>query len=447
MEINPNIFKAYDIRGVYPSELNEETAYLIGRAFAAFIQKPKAKVAVGRDNRLSSPGLHKNLIRGLYDSGIHVVDIGLVPTPVLYFSVANYGFDGGINVTASHNPKDYNGFKLVEEKARPIGENTGLKQIKILTESAIGGKEMGEVEEKKVLEDYIDFNFQEVDLNKLKPLNIVADTGNAVPGIMIPLMREKLPGEIHHLFPELDGSFPNHPPNPLIKENVSSLLAEVKKGKADFGVAFDGDGDRIMFVDENGAIIPSDITLALMAEIILKENPGAKIIYDVRSSRAVEEVVKENGGVPIMWKVGQSFAKEKMAAENIIFGGEFSGHFFYQKHYFSEAPIFLLLKIIEKISSEGKTLSQLVKPYQRYSHSGEINFEVKDKLAKIKELKAVFNGGKVVEIDGLRVDFEDWWFNVRPSNTEPLLRLVLEAETHELMEQKKKYLTVLIKRP
>lgn len=451
MKINPGIFKAYDIRGVYPEEINGRAAYLIGHAFAKFLKKPEilpagrqVKIAVGRDNRLSSPILHENLVKGLRDSGVNVIDIGLSPTPLLYFAVAHYGLDGGINITASHNPKEYNGFKLVGEKAVPIGENTGLKQIQKLAENVSAGCGNGKVEKRKVINDYIEFNLREINLNKLKPLKIVADTANAVPGIFISEIRKKISARIYHLFSKLDGSFPNHPPNPLTKENLSGLCREVRKRKADFGAAFDGDGDRIIFIDEKGAVVPSDMTTALMAEIILKENPGGKILYDIRSSRATKEAIEENGGEAVMWRVGHSFIKEKMRKEGIIFGGEFAGHFYYKKHHFAEAPLFLLLKIIEKISAEGTTLSRLIKPYRRYFHSGEINFEVENKMGKIKELKKAFGSGKIIEIDGLRVDFSDWWFNVRPSNTEPFLRLVLEAKTKNLLEEKKKELTALI---
>ena len=448
MEINPAIFKAYDIRGIYPKEIDGKAAYEIGRAFVEFLNKPRPKIVIGRDNRLSGAVLHKNLLRGLIEAGPKFSGIGLSPTPVLYWFCAHYGYDGGINITASHNPKEYNGFKIVREKAIPVGENSGLKEIKNFARlHRARSKFSGKATKKKAIRDYVRFNLSKDAVSKIKPLVIAVDTANAVPGILIPELTGKIPCKIYHIFKELDGSFPNHSPNPLIKENLTSLREEVKRKKADLGVAFDGDGDRIMFVDEKGKIIPSDMTLALMAEIILKENPRSKILYDVRSSRAVKEVIMESGGMPVMWKVGHSFIKEKMRKENVIFGGEVSGHFYYQKHYFCEAPLFLLLKIAEIISVKGKTLSQLIKSYQRYFHSGEINFEVEDKLEKIRELKKRFNDGEIIEIDGLRVDFKDWWFNVRPSNTEPLLRLVVEAENKKLLEEKKKELAKLIKNP
>ncbi|MEK7503546.1 MAG: phosphomannomutase/phosphoglucomutase [Patescibacteria group bacterium] len=444
LRVNSNIFKAYDIRGIYPREINEKAVYLIGRAFVKFLGKSRPKIAVGRDNRLSSPALRKSLVKGLKDSGADIIDIGLSPTPALYFAVAHYSYDGGINITASHNPKEYNGLKLVREKAIPIGENTGLKQILKLAENAIVSDKIGRVKKKQVIDDYLKFNLRGMNLAALRPLKIVIDTANAVPGILIPKLAGKLPCKIYHIFKELDGSFPNHSPNPLVKENLRSLCSEIKQKQADFGVAFDGDGDRVFFVDEKGGIISADMIIALMAEFILKDNPGSKILYDIRSSRAVKEIIEENGGKPVMWRVGHTFLKEKMREENILFGGEFAGHFYHKKHYFCEAPLFVLLKIIEMISIEGKALSQLVEPYRRYFHSGEINFQAQDKLGKIKELEKRFSDGKIIKIDGLRVDFKDWWFNVRPSNTEPLLRLIIEAKTKDLLDKKKAELSALL---
>ncbi|MBI2450706.1 MAG: phosphomannomutase/phosphoglucomutase [Candidatus Nealsonbacteria bacterium] len=444
--VNPNIFKAYDIRGIYPQEINGQTAYKIGQAFVKFLcPSGQAKIAVGRDNRLSSPVLHKNLIKGLSGAGALVFDFGLSPTPMLCWACAHYGYDGGINITASHNPKEYNGFKLVREKAIPIGGDSGLQEIKNLTTSRFtASKFIGKVIRKKVIQDYVKFSLSRTDFSKAKSLKIAVDTANAVPGILISELARKVPYKIYHIFKELDGNFPNHPPNPLIEENLKSLCYEVKKRKADLGIAFDGDGDRIFFVDEKNKIVPSDILASLLSELILKEKPGSKILYDVRCGRIIEEIIENNGGLAVIWKVGHAFIKEKMRKENIVFGAEFSGHFYLKDYYFCEAPLFILSKIIEAISKSGKTFSQLLRPYYKYYHSGEINFEVEDKFGKIKELKKRFSSGKILEIDGLRIDFKDWWFSVRSSNTESLLRLVLEADTEELLNQKKKELTTLI---
>ncbi len=443
--VNQNIFRAYDIRGIYPKELNEDAAYFIGQAFVKFLGKKNLKIVVGRDNRISSPPLFKALSKGIISQGGSVIDIGLSTTPMLYFAVAHYKYDGGIEISASHNPPQYNGFKLVKEKAIPISEKTGLKEIKKIIQRAKFKKgERSKIRKKKILSDYLKFNLREININRLKPLKIVVDTANAAPGILIPYLERKLPIQIYSLFEKLDGNFPNHFPNPLIKENLKSLRKEVKTKKVDLGVAFDGDGDRIIFVDENGKIISGDLITALISILILKKNPGAKILYDIRSSRAVREFVKENQGRPVVWRVGHSFIKEKMRRENIIFGGEFSGHYYLKKHYFSEAPFFVLFKILETLSETKKNLSQLIKPLERYFCSGEINFKVKDKKKTLKLLEKKYQKGEISHLGGLRIDFKDWWFLARPSGTEDLLRLIIEAETKKLMIKKKKELTKLI---
>lgn len=432
MKINPKIFRAYDIRGVYPDNLNAETAYLIGQAFVKFLKKPKLKLVIGRDNRLSGTVLHKSLIRGMTDMGADVVDIGLSTTPMFYFAVARYGFDGGMIVTASHNPKKYNGFKVVREKSIPVSQESGLEEIKRLTQSGVfkAVKSKGRVIKKQVLEDYVDFNVKGAE--NLKSFKIIIDTANAVSGMIIPEIFKKVPGMVFHLFRESDGTFPNHPPDPLVKENLKALQKEVKTKKADLGVAFDGDGDRIIFVDEKGEVISGDMITALIAS--LKGQTGKSVLYDVRSSNIVKETIEKAGGKALPSRIGHSFIKEKMRRENIIFGGELSGHYYHKDHYFCEAPIFILLSILREM--EKKPISQLVKPYQKYFHSGEMNFKVKDKDKKLEELKSRYNNGKVSEIDGLRVDYKDWWFLARISNTEPILRLVIEARTKKLLSEK-----------
>ncbi len=441
MKINPKIFRAYDIRGIYPEDINTETAYLIGQAFVIFLKKPKLKIIVARDNRLSSSGLHKNLIKGITDMGADVIDIGLSTTPMFYFAVARYGYDGGVIVTASHNPSQYNGFKMVREKAIPISEESGILEIKKLSQSQFQtAKSKGKITKEKVLRGYVGFNLKEA--GSLKPLKIVIDTANAVSGIVIPEIFKKLPCNIYHLFKKSDGSFPNHSPDPLVKENLKILQEEVRSKKADLGVGFDGDGDRIIFVAENGEIIAGDLITALLASLVLKDYPKEKVLYDVRSSNIVKESIEKAQGKPIISRIGHSFIKERMRKENIVFAGEFSGHYYHKDHYFCEAPFFVLFKLLQEISK--KPISQLIKPYQKYFHSGEINFKVKDKEAKLKQLKDRYSDGQVLEIDGLRVDYEDWWFLARPSNTEPVLRLVIEAKTKYLLEEKKKELIALI---
>ena len=445
MKINPQIFRAYDIRGIYPKELDERAAYLIGRAFVKFFKKPRLKIVVGRDNRLSSPSLFKALTKGIIDQGADVIDIGLSTTPMHYFTVAHFKFDGGVMITASHNPPQYNGFKFVREKAIPISEKTGLKEIKKLT-TRPGNviTRPGRVVKKEVLKEYIAFNLKDFNLKKIKLLKIVIDTANAVPGILVPKIFKKINCKIYYLFAKLDGSFPNHLPSPHEEKNLKSLKKEVLRKKADLGIAFDGDGDRVIFVDEKGKMILGDLITALLASLILKENPGEKVLCDVRSSNIVRDVVKEMGGIPVIGRIGHSFIKERMRRENIIFQGELNGHYYLRTHYFCEAPFFVIFKILEEISRNRKSISELVKPFQKYSHSGEINFKVKNKKKVFKTLEDKFRGGEILKIDGLRIDFPNWWFNVRPSHTEPLLRLVVEARTKKLMEQKIKEIKSII---
>lgn len=447
MKINSDIFRAYDIRGIYPEEINENAAYLIGRAYVKFLGKKNPKIVVGRDNRFSSPVLFKNLVSGIINSGANVIDIGLAITPVLYFTVAHFKYDGGVSITASHNLAQYNGFKFVRERAIPISEKTGLKEIKKL---ALAGKfkikRKGKVLRKKVLKEYIAFNLKDFDLEAIKPLKIAIDTANAVPGIVVPEIFKKTNCKIYHLYSKLDGTFPNHPPSPHEEENLRGLQRQVLNKKADLGIAFDGDGDRTIFVDENGKMIPGDLITALLAYLILKENPGEKVLCDVRSSNIVRDTVKEGGGKVVIGRIGHSFIKERMRKENIIFQGELNGHYYLREHYFCEAPFYVIFKILEEISKRDKAISELLKPYKKYFHSGEINFKVKDKKKVLKTLENKFSrGGKVLKIDGLRIDYSDWWFNARPSHTEPVLRLVVEAKTKELMEKKKKELIALIK--
>lgn len=449
MKINSDIFKAYDIRGIYPSEINEETAYLIGQAFPKFLNKKKPKIIVGRDNRFSSETLFNNLASGLIEKGANVINIGLSTTPMLYWACAYYNFDGGIMITASHLEKEFNGFKIVKEKAIPVSEKSGLKKIKSIIKknkktSSLSKK--GKIIKKEILKDYLRFNLKNFNFNQAKSLKIIIDTANAVPGILIPELKKLLPIEIYPIFNELDGNFPNHSPNPLIEESLDFLKKELINKKAAFGAAFDGDGDRIVFLDEKGKIISGDLITALLASLILKENPGQKILCDIRSSNIVKDVVKNNGGEIVISRIGHSFIKKIMREKNIFFGGEFSGHYYLKNHYFSEAPLFVLLKILETISQTKTTLSSLIKPFKKYFHSGEINFVIKNKKEALKALENKFSEGNKLKIDGLRVDFKDWWFLVRPSATENILRLVIEAKTKKLMDDKIKELSSLIKK-
>ena len=445
MKVNPNIFKAYDVRGVYPEEINEKTAYLVGRAFVKFLRKKRLKIAVGRDNRLSSDFLSKSLSKGILEAGADLIDLGLTTSPMFYWASYRHNLDGGIIVTASHNPSEYNGFKFVKEKAIPISAESGLKDIQKLT-SEVDGEicKKGIRKKKEITKEYIDFNFKPFDLSKIRKMKIIVDTANSVGGIMIPFLSKKLNCQIVHIFKELDGSFPNHQPNPLAEENLESLKKEFLLKKADMGVAFDGDADRMILVDEKGETLRGDLLTALISELLLRENPGGKIIYDVRASNIVPETIKKNGGFPICYKIGHSFIKEKMRREKAVFAGELSGHYYSKEHYFLESPIFVLLKVLQALSSEKIKLSLLIDPYKKYFYSNEINFVVKDKQKIMVDLEKKFKKEKISKIDGLRVDFKNWWFLVRPSNTEPVFRLVLEAGNKKIMEEKKKELSSFI---
>lgn len=461
MRINSNIFKANDVRGIYPKELNEETAYLIGRAFVKFLKtrptcwpglvrrRLKLNIVVGSDNRLSTPKLKKSLIKGIIEEGADVIDVGLATTPMFYFAVFHNHYDAGIMITASHNPPEYNGLKFVREEAIPVAENSGLKEIrKIARKLAVQlptpllTKEIaGKIKKEEVLSEYLKFNLNYLSPEKIKPLRIVIDTGNGMAGIVVVKIFKKLPLKVFHLFSELDGNFPNHLPDPSVKENLAILEKEVKNKKADLGVVFDGDGDRIVFVDEKGKFIPPDLITALIAELILRNKAGEKIIYEICSSNIVRDVVQRRGGKPIIWKVGHSLLKEKIRKENIIFGGETSGHYFLRENYFSEAPFFVLFKILEEISQGGKKISELILPYKKYCRSESVNIKI-EKAKNIKKilqkLEKHFGKGSISHLDGLRIDFSDWWFSARASHTEPVLRVVVEARTKKEMEEKKK---------
>jgi phosphomannomutase len=434
-----NIFKAYDIRGIYGKDLNEDTAFKIGESFAVFLKKKLNKedltIVLGKDNRSSSNSLFNFIKRGILSQSVNVIDIGLSTTPLFYFSVANFNYDGGIIVTASHNPKEYNGFKIIGPKAEPISETTGLLEIKELVEKNVFEKKNpGKEEKKSFLNEYVSFNSFNDDFSDFK---IVVDTANSVSGIVV---SNFLPSAIH-IFDYLDGNFPNHEPDPLKKENTEDLKKEIIKQEADLGVAFDGDGDRIFFLDEKGETIPCDLILALMAVSVIKDKE--KILYDLRSSNIVKEIIEILGGAAIPSRVGHSFIKEKMKQEDIVFGGEYSGHFFSKNHYFTECPYFVLFTILKILKTEKLKMSQLIKPLKKYFHSGEINFKVENKEEKIKKIKEKYKEGTITEIDGLRIDFPDWWFLVRPSNTEPLIRLIVEAKNKEIMEKKVEELTKL----
>lgn len=446
--INSSIFKAYDIRGIYPEDLNEETAYLVGRALVLFIGAKT--VVVGRDMRSSSESLSREVIRGVTDQGANAVDIGLVSTPMLNFSVAEYDeHEAGIMITASHNPKEYNGLKLCYGNALPIGEKTGMSDLKkMVIEGNFTAATVGKIKKKNILDAYVKKVLSLADTKKIKPLKVVVDTANAVGAVPLPEIFKKIPCEIIPLYFELDGSFPNHEANPLKEETLVDLKKKVLEEGADIGVAIDGDADRIGFVDEKGETVRADLIEALIAVELLKKNPGELILYDVRSSQVIKEEVLKAGGRAEMCRVGHALIKKQMLDSGALLGGEFSSHFYYRDFYRVESGDLTMLKLLEIISQSGKNFSEIVAPLLRYYHSGEINFEVHNKEEKMRELEEKYSktAKEISHLDGIRLDFTDWWFNVRPSNTEPLLRLNLEAKTKEIMNSKRRELEEIIRK-
>lgn len=431
-----SIFKAYDIRGIYPSEIDEEMAYKIGRAFVILLEVDE--VVVGRDGRLSSPKIFDSLARGITDQGADVIDIGLCSTPMFYFG--SKGAKSSIMVTASHNPKDYNGFKLCRQDAVPISEADGIKDIEKIVESdnfADSGKK-GEIRKKEIMEEFISFNKSFIKIKK--NFKIVLDAANGMSGLTLPRIFNKIPNiKLIELYTDIDFSFPNHEANPLKSETLTAIQEKVKEEKADLGIATDGDGDRCMFIDEKGEIIPSDLLTALISESILKEKPGSTILHDLRSSKIVAEIIESNGGKASMCRVGHSFIKRQMRAEDAVFAGELSGHMYFKDHNFTESSFLAVAYILDLLEKEDKPLSEMIRPLMKYFQSGELNSEVEDKDAKIAEIEAAYKeeAKEIKHLDGLSMYFDNWWFNIRKSNTEPLLRLNLEADTESLMFEKR----------
>jgi phosphomannomutase len=424
------VFKAYDVRGVYGSELNEDLARRIGYATAVHLGLGPSSppFVVGRDMRPSSPSIAKAAIEGLVTAGANVIDIGLASTPMAYFAIGSLGASGGLQVTASHNPAKYTGFKVCREQAIPIGSDSGLAEIEqlVTTGTPTPAADLGRIEERDLREAYRDHVLRFAD-RELRPIRIVIDAGNGMAGYTLPRLFEKLPGKLTPMFFELDGTFPNHEANPLKPENTAALRAKVVELKADLGAAFDGDGDRVAFVDETGTVIPSDIMTALIARAVLEKGPTA-IVYDLRSSLVVPEEIEKYGGRPIREKVGHAFIRATLRRENGQFGGELSGHYYFAENYFSDSAEIAFLLVWNLMSKEMLKLSALSRPLRRYVQSGEMNFHVDDKDAKIARIRETFADGRIDDLDGVTVMFDDWWFNVRKSNTEPLLRLNLEAD-------------------
>jgi phosphomannomutase len=433
------VFKAYDVRGLYPNELDEEGAYAIGRAYVEHFA-PR-RIAVGRDMRLSSPAMAEAAMRGASEGGADVLDIGMVGTEMLYSAVGELDLDGGFTITASHNPREYTGMKVVRRGALPVGGESGLLDVR---DKAMSGAwhrtgPAGTIEPVDVWPGFVDKVMSFIDVGAVRPLRVVIDAANGMAGAMLPPVLERLPIDAVRCFFEPDGSFPNHEPNPLLPENREFIVAKTLEEGADLGVAFDGDADRCFFVDDSGEFIPGDFVTALLAESILRKEPGSKVLYDVRASWAVPETIERAGGVPLVNRVGHAFIKHRMRQEDAAFAGEVSGHYYFRDFYRADSGVIPFLLMLEYVSGAGRKLSEILEPYrERYFITGEINTPVADVPLKLQELKERFGPeGEVSHLDGLSVDAEDWHMNVRPSNTEPLLRLNLESRSQEQMERKR----------
>jgi len=456
-EINEKIFKAYDVRGVYPDEINEETVYLTAKAYAQWL-KPK-KVALGRDVRTSGKSLFGEAKRGLLEMGVDVVDIGVVSSEMFLFAVAHYEFDGGISITASHNPAEYNGMKLVREGSIPISIEAGLAEIRDIVlchseqreesrDPSAGASRMtkrGKFEKIEIMDDYLAKILSLVDVDKIKPMKAVVNPSNGAGGKVVGAVAEKIGLEMVKQNFEEDGTFPKGAPNPLLPENQSQTEELVRSSGANLGIAWDGDADRVFFFDENGEFIDPYYVITLLSQIVLKNNPGEKIVLDLRQVWASVDKIKEAGGTPIINKAGYVFIKERMRKEDAIFGGETSAHYFFRDFYFCDTGMIPPLMILQEMSETGMKLSEMVKDFkEKYPISGEINFRVENVAEKLTEIEAKYDDGEVSHLDGLSVDYDKWRFNIRISNTEPLIRLNIEARTKELVDEKVKELTKII---
>jgi phosphomannomutase len=438
------IFKAYDVRGVVPDELDADVARLIGAAFAEWSGAPE--ILVGRDSRLSSPELAAALIEGITSRDADAVDLGLASTDLVYFASGSLD-RAAVMITASHNPKDYNGLKFCLPGARPVGEGSGLEEIRTLAEKgeAVVGTGHGTVRRADLLDRYVDHVLGFVDVARMRPLTVSVDTANGMGGLVVPAVMQRLPVTLHHLYPELDGTFPNHPADPIDPENQRDLKASVLEHHADVGMAFDGDADRIFLIDEGANDVSGSLLTALVAVSMLEREAGAKIVYNVICSWVVPEVIREHGGDPIRSRVGHSFIKQVMAETGAIFGGEHSGHYYFRENFRADSGLIAGVIALGELSKETRPLSELLRPYRRYADSGEINLRVDDAKATIERVAGALVDGRQDRLDGLTVEFDDWWCNVRPSNTEPLLRVNVEARSEELLTEETRRVLSLIR--
>jgi phosphomannomutase len=438
------IFKAYDIRGVVPDELDADLARRISAAFASWAGA--SSVVLGRDCRLSSPELASAIADGITGRGVDVIDLGLASTDLLYFASGSLDAPG-VMLTASHNPKEYNGIKFCLSGARPVGEDTGLRDIRGLVERNGAGPSVarGTIAARDLMDAYVDHVLSFVEVDSMRPLSVVADTANGMGGLVVPAVMQRLPVTLVHLFPELDGTFPNHPADPIDPENQRDLKAAVLESHADVGLAFDGDADRVFLVDERAHDVSGSLLTALVAIAMLEREPGAKIVHNLICSWSVPEVIREHGGEPIRTRVGHSFIKQVMADTGAIFGGEHSGHYYFRDNYRADSGMIAAVVALGVLSSANAPLSEVLAPLDRYEDSGEINSRVVDPAARIEAVASAFADGKQDRLDGLTVEFDDWWCNVRASNTEPLVRLNVEARTPELLEARTADVLALIR--
>jgi len=444
--MNKEIFKAYDIRGIYPIDIDESAVYKIGRAI---VEELNAKIlAVGRDARVSGPALHSSLIDGITDAGCDVIDLDMVTTPMLYFSSHNLEVDGAVAVTASHNPGEYNGIKVCRKNAVPVGSTSGLNNIRdaVIEDDFAEVDQAGNITKHDIKPDYYEYFGQFANFGD-KKFKIVVDCANTMGVLELPFYQKYFADnfEVVELYCDLDNAYNAHEANPLNTDTLVELQAKVKSENADLGLAYDGDADRIGFIDETGQVIPMDLITGLIAEVLLEKESGATVLYDLRSSRAVKEVIEESSGIAHECRVGHAFIKQQMVQENALFAGELSGHYYFQANKNGEVSSLAAFTLFNLMAKTDKKISELVQNLRRYSHSGEINSEVKDKDAVLAKLKEKYAGGKLTELDGIKIDFPDWWFNVRASNTEPVLRLNCEAKTPEMMEEKRDELLELIR--
>jgi phosphomannomutase len=427
------IFKAYDVRGLVPEQLDEEACLRIGAAFAAYAGADR--IAVGRDCRESSPGLAAALIEGIASQGVGVDDLGMITTDMVYFAAGALDRPGAM-ITASHNPKGYNGIKLCLAGAAPVGIESGLAEVKqMAAEPLAPGPESGTVEHRDLLDAYIDHVMGIVDVGSFEPLRVAADGGNGVAGVAVPGVFERLPAELIGLYLEPDGTFPNHHPDPLRPENLVDLEALMHREQPDLGVAFDGDADRAFFIDDRLRPLPGSTVTGMIASWYLDREPGSSVVHNLICSRAVPELVRAAGGTPVRTRVGHSFIKGVMAETGAVFGGEHSGHYYFRDNYRADSGILAMLVLLQLLSEEGRPLSELRIRFEPYAQSGEINYTVGDQGAATEAVAAAFADGEQDRLDGLTVSWDDRWFNVRPSNTEPVLRLNVEAPVPDAVDE------------